>query len=143
MDYANKRIIYDNDDGGVSILIPAECGLTIEQIAEKDVPKGKAYKIVDVSEIPSDRYFRNAWKHSEGVIEVDMPKAVEIQKEKLRQERKPLLEALDAQFMIALENDDKKALADIKAEKQRLRDITSFNANTVEDLKKINCSKEK
>jgi len=139
-----KRIIYDNDEGGVSVIIPApECGLTIEQIAEKDVPKGKAYKIVDVSEIPSDRYFRNAWKHSEGVIEVDMPKAVEIQKEKLRQERKPLLEALDAQFMIALENDDKKALADIKAEKQRLRDITNFNANTVEELKNLSCKKEK
>ena len=138
-----KRIIYDNDEGGVSILIPAECGLTIEQIAEKDVPKGKAYKIVDTVTIPSDRHFRNAWKHSEGVIEVDMPKAVEIQKEKLRQERKPLLEALDAEYMRALENEDKPKQKEIKDEKQRLRDITSFNANTVEELKNLSCKKEK
>jgi hypothetical protein len=60
------RIIYPNDDGGVSIVIPAaECGLTIEEIAAKDVPAGKPYKIVDVTDIPTDRTFRNAWEYSE------------------------------------------------------------------------------
>ena len=59
----NKRIIYQTEDGGVAIIVPsAECGLTIEQIAQKDVPAGKAYKIVDVSEIPASREFRNAWE---------------------------------------------------------------------------------
>jgi hypothetical protein len=58
----NKRIVYQNDEGGISIIVPAaECGLTIEEIAAKDVPQGKAYNIVDVSEIPIDRTFRNAW----------------------------------------------------------------------------------
>ena len=57
----NQRIIYQNDTGGVAVLIPADCGLTIEQIAAKDVPTGKAYKIVDVSEIPTDRQWRNEW----------------------------------------------------------------------------------
>ena len=57
----NKRIIYKNSDGTISIIIPADCGLTVEQIARKDVPTGLKYKIVDVSEIPSDREFRNAW----------------------------------------------------------------------------------
>ncbi len=57
----NKRIVYQNDDGGISIIVPADCGLTIEEIAAKDVPAGKAYNIVDVSEIPTDRTFRNAW----------------------------------------------------------------------------------
>ena len=62
----NSRIIYPNDDGGVSVIIPAaECGLTIEEIAAKDVPKGKPFKIVDVADIPSDRTFRNAWEFSE------------------------------------------------------------------------------
>lgn len=62
----NQRIIYPNDNGGVSIIIPApECGLTIEEIAVKDVPEGKPYKIVDVSDIPSDRTFRNAWEYAE------------------------------------------------------------------------------
>jgi len=57
----NQRIVYQNDEGGISIIVPAECGLTIEEIAAKDVPTGKAYNIVDVSEIPTDRTFRNAW----------------------------------------------------------------------------------
>ena len=62
----NKRIIYPNDDGGVCVVIPApECELTIEQIAAKDVPPGKPYKIVDVTDIPSDRTFRNAWEYQE------------------------------------------------------------------------------
>ena len=62
----NQRIIYPNDDGGVSVIIPApECGLTIEEIAAKDVPAGKPYKIVDVDDIPSDRTFRNAWEYVE------------------------------------------------------------------------------
>ena len=62
----NSRIIYPNDDGGVSIVIPAaECGLTIEEIAAKDVPAGKPFKIVDVADIPTDRTFRNAWEYSE------------------------------------------------------------------------------
>ena len=57
----NKRIVYQNDDGGISIIVPADCGLTIEEIAAKDVPDGKTYNIVDVSEIPEDRTFRGAW----------------------------------------------------------------------------------
>jgi hypothetical protein len=59
----NHRIIYPTDDGGgVAVIVPApECGLTIEEIAAKDVPAGKPYEIVDVSEIPSDRTFRGAW----------------------------------------------------------------------------------
>ena len=57
----NKRIIYKNDDGSISIIIPADCGLTVEQIAKKDVPTGLSYKIVNVSDISSDRTFRNAW----------------------------------------------------------------------------------
>jgi hypothetical protein len=57
----NQRIIYKTDAGGVAVLIPADCWLTIEQIAAKDVPTGKPYNIVDVSEIPTDRQWRNEW----------------------------------------------------------------------------------
>ena len=62
----NSRIIYPTDDGGVAVIIPAdECGLTIEEIAVKDVPAGKPYKIVDVTDIPTDRTFRSAWEYTE------------------------------------------------------------------------------
>ena len=72
----NQRIIYPNDDGGVSVIVPAaECGLTIEEIAAKDVPpivvRGpensivsstpRPFQIVDVADIPSERTFRGAW----------------------------------------------------------------------------------
>jgi hypothetical protein len=60
----NQRIIYPTDDGGVAIIIPADCGLTIEEIATKDVPEGKPFKIVDVADIPTDRTFRNAWEYA-------------------------------------------------------------------------------
>ena len=57
----DKRIIYKNTNGSIAILVPTDCGLTVEQIAQKDVPTGLNYKIVNVSDISSDRTFRNAW----------------------------------------------------------------------------------
>jgi hypothetical protein len=57
----NQRIIYRTDDGGVAIIIPA---VSVE-LAMKDVPAGKSFKIVDVSDIPEDRTFRNAWEYQE------------------------------------------------------------------------------
>lgn len=63
---SNFRVIYPTDDGGVAVIIPApDCDLTIEEIAAKDVPAGVEYKIVDVSEIPQERLFRNAWEYQE------------------------------------------------------------------------------
>jgi hypothetical protein len=61
----NLRIIYPTPEGGVAIIIPApDCGLTAEQIAAKDVPAGVPFRIVDASDIPTDRTFRNAWEFS-------------------------------------------------------------------------------
>jgi hypothetical protein len=58
----NQRIIYPTDEGSVAVIVPApECPLSLEEIAKKDVPTGRPYKIVDVSEIPNDRTFRGAW----------------------------------------------------------------------------------
>lgn len=63
-----QRIIYPTDEGGVAVIIPAPEALqsmSIRDIALKDVPAGKPYKIVDVQDIPSDRLFRNAWEFQE------------------------------------------------------------------------------
>ena len=60
----DKRIIYKNANNKISIIIPTPEELqfmTIEQIAKKDVPTGLNYKIINVSEIPTDRTFRDAW----------------------------------------------------------------------------------
>jgi hypothetical protein len=63
-----NRIIYRTDEGGLAVIVPSDNALaehTIQEIAEKDVPAGKAYKIVSVDDIPSDRTFRNAWEADE------------------------------------------------------------------------------
>ena len=66
-----KRIIYKQNEGGVAVVIPSPEALeimTVEQIAKKDVPTGLKYKIVDISEISSDRTFRNAWEIDEAEL---------------------------------------------------------------------------
>jgi hypothetical protein len=55
-----QRIIYPTEDGGVAIIIPA---VSVEE-AIKDVPEGKPYKIVEASDIPTDRTFRDAWEYT-------------------------------------------------------------------------------
>jgi hypothetical protein len=64
-----KRIIYKSDEGGVAVIIPSpEWSGTIDELAKKDVPTGKKYKIVDTSSISSDRTFRNAWEVDEAQL---------------------------------------------------------------------------
>lgn len=58
----DQRIIYTAPDGTLSIIIPVlSSGLSVEQIARKDVPAGVPYLIVDAEEIPADRTYRSAW----------------------------------------------------------------------------------
>lgn len=67
----NQRIIYTTDEGDLAVIIPTNEALqthTIQEIAEKDVPAGKPYKIVSVDDIPSDRTFRNAWTVDETTL---------------------------------------------------------------------------
>lgn len=66
-----KRIIYQSDDGGVCVIVPTPEILqtrTIEEVALKDVPAGKPFKIVDTESIPTDRTFRNAWTVDESLL---------------------------------------------------------------------------
>ena len=63
-----KRIIYPTDEGGVAVIVPSAEYLadhSIEELAAKDVPDGKPYQIVEDSDIPSDRTFRDAWEYQE------------------------------------------------------------------------------
>jgi hypothetical protein len=59
-----NRIIYNQDNGVVAVIIPTPEALErhgIQAIAIKDVPAGKPFKIVDAADIPSDRSDRDAW----------------------------------------------------------------------------------
>ena len=137
------KIIYQNDSGGVSVIIPAPtCRLSLEQISEKCVPAGKEYRIIEDHALPKDRVFRDAWEYDEKEgITISFSKAQELTREKLRRERIPLLQQQDCLFLMALEKgEDPK---EIIAEKQRLRDITAKVdlCSTLEELKQIKLSK--
>ena len=69
-----KRIIYQSESGGVSVIIPTES----VELALKDVPEGVAYEIVENDAIPADRFFRNAWVANGAAVEVDLDQAKSI-----------------------------------------------------------------
>ena len=60
----NKRVIYDNGEGGVSIIVPSPYCPSLDQLAAS-VPAGRAYQVIDISDVPSDRTFRDAWTYEE------------------------------------------------------------------------------
>lgn len=126
------KIIYKTETGIAILHSTGE--LSIEAVAQKDVPAGVSYRIVNDDEVPSDRTFRNAWKDD---LTVDMPKAKDITKARLRAERAPLLEAQDVAFQRALEAGS--GTASIIAEKTRLRDLPSLvdTMSTLEQLKAV------
>ena len=96
---------------------------------------------VDASSVtkPSDRHFRGAWTLSGDVISEDMTKAKEIFKDKIREVRKPLLEAEDVVYMKALEADDSSAKSASVTKKTNLRNAPSASAissaSTITELK--------
>jgi len=93
-----NRIIYPTPEGGVAVIIPAES----VELALKDVPEGVAYEIVTTDDIPSDRFFRNAWKANGKKVEVDLPKAKaighDIRRAKRAEEFAPLDEVIAKQI---------------------------------------------
>jgi hypothetical protein len=136
-----KYIICKNIEGGISILYPVcSVDLSIEQIIEKDIPKGVEYKIVEKDAIPVDKTFREAWDLDNWNIVVKLDKAKDIWKNKWREARKPKLEALDIEFMRAVELGDFLKQSEVATKKQMLRDVTNTDLSAVsspEELKNI------
>ena len=63
------KIIFKTEEGTVSVICPSkEWTGTMEELGQKDVPTGLKYKIVEDSDIPSDRSFRNAWEVDEAEL---------------------------------------------------------------------------
>jgi len=62
----NQRIIYKHE-GGIAVIIPTG-ELSVTETALKDIPTGLPFKIVDVSEIPESREFRDAWDIDEAEL---------------------------------------------------------------------------
>jgi hypothetical protein len=115
-------IIFTNSNGGVSVCIPTG-ELDINAVKAKDTPSTSI--IVQESELPqADNDFFNAWELADGVVTVNLDKAKEITKARLRDDRAPLLAAQDVLFQRAQETGGDTAA--IVAEKQRLRDVTGL-----------------
>ena len=89
--------------------------------------------------VPSDRHFRGAWSLSGSVISEDITEAKTIFKEKIREVRKPLLDAEDVVYMKAVEADDSSAKAASVTKKNALRDAPAASAiadaTTIAELK--------
>jgi hypothetical protein len=129
-----QAIIFANNNGGVSICIPTG-EISIESVKEKDTPVGSI--IVDISALPARDMFFDAWELNNGTVTVNLQKAKELTKKRLRAEREPLLQQQDVLFQRALESNS--ATSAIVLEKQRLRDITSLvdSETTLAGLKAI------
>lgn len=150
-------VVYQRKDGGLSVLQPAdnvyisgsgpqakfktfldskpEKGFrlaTVREIAERDVPAGLSWKIIDDSGLPDDRYFRSAWKHDDGIVSIDMDKARNIHMDKIRKARDAALEVLDVETLKGI---------DVQKEKQVLRDLPQTvdltKADTPDELRAI------
>ena len=60
------KIIYKTPENTVAVITPSHEWIgTMKEFAEKTVPTGLKYKIVEDSVIPTDRTFRNAWEVDE------------------------------------------------------------------------------
>jgi hypothetical protein len=128
-------IIYTNDTGGVSVCTPTG-EMSIKEVQAKDTPAGSI--IVDTDSLPNaDDDFFDAWELSGETVSVNLTKAKEMTKARLRDERAPLLAAQDVAFQRALESGaDTSAIV---AEKNRLRDITSLvdSCTTTDELRAL------
>jgi hypothetical protein len=132
-------IIFTNDNGGVATCIPTG-EISIESVLAKDVPQGRGARIVNAEDLPNEHQdYYDAWEMDATSVTVNLAKAKELTKDRLRAERTPLLAAQDVAFQRALEEGTDTSA--IVAEKQRLRDITALadQAQTLDELRGLSC----
>jgi hypothetical protein len=133
----SQVIIFSNENGGVSTCIPTG-EISIEAVLAKDVPKGRGGRIVEQTSLPNQyNDFYDAWEMDSTSVTVNLTKAKELTKKRLRNEREPLLAAQDVLFQRAQEANANTTA--IVAEKNRLRDITDLAdaATTLEQLRAL------
>ena len=123
-----KRIIFQNESGGVSVIIPAES----VELALKDVPEGVAYEIVEDDAIPSDRFFRNAWVANGAAVDIDLDKAKDIGHDKRRAARAEEFVPHDEVIAKQIPGADAAAA---ETARQAIRDKYSSIQEAIEDAK--------
>ncbi len=132
-----KIIATVEPDGKVTLTYPnyaiAETDEEKEALLQKaiEVNGFSEYLLIERSSIPSSRVFRRAWRRIDGGVSVDMEAAKNIQRDRWRTARTPLLAALDVEWQRASENDDTSAKAIIVANKNTLRAVTDTDLSGV------------
>ncbi len=132
----SKVIVY-SAKGGVAVCYPTG-EIPIEQVLVRHCPPGAI--VLNKTSLPKDDDFYDAWElNPDNTISVNMEKARNITKNRLRHERKPLLEAQDILFQFALE--DGNNTSTIVQEKKRLRNITTLadSCTTLDELRALKC----
>lgn len=129
-----NRIIYTTPEGGVAVIIPA---VTVE-LALKDVPEGVTYEIVDEADIPTDRYFRNAWVMGDCCIDHDLDKCKALGHDKRRQQRAEEFKPFDEVIMKQIPGADATAAEEARQairEKYALIQDVIEGASTPDEIK--------
>jgi hypothetical protein len=128
-------ITYQQENGQVAVIYPADFSISIEEIAIKDVPNKFPYKIVESVDIDND-YFNAYEFNEESGAEVNIEKAKAIHLDKFRAARAPKLAALDIDYSRADESGDAAKKSEIAAKKQALRDVTKIDLpSTLPEIK--------
>jgi len=130
-----KRILYTNNEGMLAIIIPAPSWSgTIEELQVKDVPKGISSRIVDISEIPTDRTFRGAWEKRNGKIETNIPKAKLIAHDMRRKARDELFKPLDIQATVPAQAQEAERQRQTIRDTDTIKQLAIDKANSVDEL---------
>jgi len=135
-----KRIIIDNGNGTIGILIPtieALKTMTLHEIADKDIPNELLYEIVDTNIIPKDRTFRNAWEAKIGGVKTNMQKAKFIAHNMRRKARDELFKPLDVQATIPSQAQAAEAARQAIRDADAIKQTAIDKAITESELKAI------
>lgn len=113
----------------------------------------KTYVVVDGQTLdtaqyalPQNRHFTDAWALGEDanhnqIIVIDVEKAKDVWKRRMRDARAPIMTKLDAEYFMALEQNNTARSSEIAATKQLLRDVTKLpellNATTIEEIEGV------
>lgn len=109
------KIIYQNQEGGISVIYPTG-ELNIQEVAAKDVPEGVPYEIVEDDAIPTDRTFRNAWVMGDCCIEHDLERCKAIGHDMRRAARAAEFAPHDEVIAKMIPGEDAEAAEDARQE---------------------------
>jgi len=138
----SKVIIYEQQNGKVAITVPSSEYLNLHSIEDLMSTMSTTISsciMLEEEFLPQDSIWFDAWELKNGSIIINLEKAKEITKSRLRRERSSLLSNLDVQFYKLLESG--ADTSEVVKQKQYLRDITlsTDNCSTIEELKNLTC----